>query len=69
MNGSSFLRVVPAERCGASQVEENQERRFKEGWRGYGALDTHGPPSYAPGSAGSPAHRCQKRQIHWRLGV
>lgn len=34
----------------ALEVEESQERRFKEGWRGYGALDTHAP-GYAPGYA------------------
>jgi len=45
----------------ALEVEENQERRFKEGWRGYGALDTHGPPSYAPGYATTYAPHVQPR--------
>lgn len=36
----------------ALEIEDGGERNFnKEGWRGYGALDAHGPPAYAPGYA------------------
>jgi hypothetical protein len=31
--------------------EEGQERRFKDGWRGYGSMDPQGPPTYTPGYA------------------
>jgi hypothetical protein len=32
-------------------TEEAQERRFKDGWRGYGSMDPQGPPTYTPGYA------------------
>merc|ERR1719426_675000 len=32
-------------------TEESQERRFKDGWRGYGSMDAQGPPTYTPGYA------------------
>lgn len=51
----------------ALEVEENQERRFKEGWRGYGALDTHGPPAYAPGYATTYAPHVQARMAQAQM--
>jgi len=38
---------------------EDQGRMAKDGWRGYGALDAHGPPAYAPGYATAYAPRSQ----------